>query len=72
MRQTLHQGTIVQTESVIRLAIYLKGCNIFEHDLMLFPVHKPKHWRLVVSCRTMSHFKCYCYNISEIKIHTLH
>ena len=33
---------------------------------MLFPVHNPKHWSLVVSCRTMSHFKCYYYNIQVV------
>ena len=34
---------------------------------MLFPpVHKPKHWSLVVSCRTMSHLKCYYYNIQVV------
>ena len=33
---------------------------------MLFPVHKPKHWSLVVSCRTMSQFKCYYYNIQVV------
>ena len=33
---------------------------------MLFPVHKPKHWSLVVSCCTMSHFKCYYYNIQVV------
>ena len=33
---------------------------------MLFPVHKPQHWSLVVSCRTMSHFKCYYYSIQVV------
>ena len=46
--------------------MYLKGCNIFEHDLMLFPVHKPQHWSLVVSCRTMSRLNCYYYNIQVV------
>ena len=33
---------------------------------MLFPVHKPQHWSLVVSCHTMSHFKCYYNNIQVV------
>ena len=33
---------------------------------MLFPVHKPKHWSLVVSHRTMSFFKCYYFNIQGV------
>lgn len=27
---------------------YLKGRNLMEYDVLLFPIHKPMHWSLVV------------------------
>ena len=48
-----------KTKSLCELIYNPNGKDVMDYDMLLFPVHKPQHWCLVVSISVLNYMYIY-------------